>query len=202
MATTLSDIRFESEQILPQGALDDIKVIKWCTQAQADFMLRIFIPASTTLAIDTTTLSYALPANLKEIRRLRYQSDLDNNLNLPVTPVYTIYNGNFEVPYPFAKVDTLLIDYYRYMTTFTAMTDVIDLDDRFKPLYTSYIESQYFLTPEAINAMPGRTARYVPWLIASQQYTATYNMMKKQVASSYNLNIGVQKPKESGWGNK
>jgi hypothetical protein len=198
--TSLTDIRFDCELILPQDALTNEKVIKWCNEAQADFMLRIFIPKLTSLALDTTTLSYTwTPVNMREIRRLRLQSDIDKGINRPYNPVYTLYNGAFEVPAPFQKDDILLIDYYAYLTTFTAMADPIDLPDRFKPLYTSYIEAQYYITPEAVNSMPGRTARYVPWLIAYQQYSTLYEKMKKQVADFYNIAIGIEKPAESGW---
>jgi hypothetical protein len=200
MAITLSDIRFDCELVLPQGALTNEMVMKWCNMAQVEFMLRIFIPGSTTLTLDTTSLSYTLtPTTIREIRRLRLQSDIDNHVNRSYNPVYTFYNGVFEVPTPFTKADTLLIDYYAYLKTFTAITDAIDIPDRFKPLYTSYIESQYYISPEAVAAMPGRSARYVPWLLAYQQYNSMYLNMKKQVADFYNIAIGIEKPAESGW---
>jgi len=66
-------------------------------------------------------------------------------------------------------------------------------------LYTSYIEAQYYLTPEAVAAMPGRSARYVPWLIAYQQYSSMYDKLKKQVTDYYTNSIGTQKPNTSGW---
>jgi hypothetical protein len=199
MTTSLIDIRSTCEQTLEE-VLTDEKVIKWCNIAQADFMLRIFIPGSTTLTLDTTTLSYTLtPTTIRAIRRLRLQTDITNHINRPYNPVYTFYNGHFEVPAPFTAVDTLLIDYYAYLKTFTTITDTIDLDDRFKPLYTSYIESQYYLLPSTIANMPGRTARYVPWLIAYQQHTTMYESMKKQVTDFYTTSIGTQKASESGW---
>jgi hypothetical protein len=199
MTTTLSDIRFECERILPEPITNEL-VIKLCNQAQADFMLRIFIPGSTTLAINNTALSYVLtPTTIRTIRRLRLQSDLDNKINRPYNPVYTFYNGLFEVPTPFLRADTLLIDFYAYLKTFTEMSDEIDLPDRFKPLYTSYIESQYYLLPTTIASMPGRSARYVPWLIAFEQYDKLFQTMKKQVTDFYTTAIGIQKPAESGW---
>jgi hypothetical protein len=200
MATSLDDIRFDCELILPQGSLTNELVIKLCNQAQADFRLQINIPGSTTQVLNTTSLSYTLsPTTIRTIRRLRLQSDLDNHINRPYNPVYTFYNGLFEVPTPFTKVDTLLIDFYKELKTFTLMADTIDLDDRFKPLYTSYIEAQYYISPEAVAAMPGRSARYVPWLIAYQQYNTLYQTMKKQVTDFYTSSIGIQKPNESGW---
>jgi hypothetical protein len=200
MATTLNDIRYNCEEILPQGVLTNEKVIKWCNEAQADFMLRVFVPGSTTQILNTTALSYTLsPTTIREIRRLRLQSDLDNKINRPYNPVFSFYNGVFEVPTPFPKADTLLIDFYGFLKIFTKMDDVIDLPDRFKPLYTSYVESQYYISPEAVNAMPGHSARYVPWLLAFQQYDALYRSMKKQVADFYDIAMGIEKPMESGW---
>jgi hypothetical protein len=200
MTITLSDIRFDCEQILPQGSINDPLVIKLCNQAQVDFMFQVYVPGTTTLAINTTSLSYVLsPTTIEDIRRIRLQSDITNLINRPYNPSYTLYNGVFEVPTPFTTVDTLLIDYYARLKTFTAMTDTIDLEDRFKPLYTSYIEAQYYLTPEAVAAMPGRSARYVPWLIAYQQYSSMYDKLKKQVTDYYTNSIGTQKPNTSGW---
>lgn len=200
MTTTLTNIREDCELILPQGALTNEKVIKLCNMAQAEFMLQIFIPGSTTLVLDTTSLTYTLsPTTIRDIRRLRLQSDIDNSLNRSYNPVYTFYNGVFEVPIPFTAVDTLLIDYYAFLKTFTDVTDTIDLPDRFKPLYTSYIEAQYYISPEAVADMPGKSSRYVPWLIAYQQYNTTYMTMKKQVSDFYNISTGIEKPAESGW---
>jgi hypothetical protein len=200
MTVSLSDIRFDCEQVLPENVLTNEKVIKLCNEAQIDFMLQIFVPGSTTLAINTTSLSYTLsPTTIREIRRIRLQSDITNLINRPYNPVYTFYNGVFEVPAPFQQVDTLLIDYYKTLKTFTDMTDTIDLDDRFKPLYTSYIEAQYYISPEAVSAMPGHSSRYVPWLIAHQQYTTMYQSMRKQITDYYNIAIGIQKPNKSGW---
>lgn len=197
---TLSDIRFDCEQILPQGSINDPLVIKLCNQAQIDFMFQVYVPGSTTLAIDKTSLSYTLtPTTIESIRRIRLQSDITNLLNRPYNPVYTFYHGVFEVPLPFTAVDTLLIDYYARLKTFTTMSDTIDLEDRFKPLYTSYIEAQYYISPEAVAAMPGRSARYVPWLIAYQQYFGMYTKLKKQVTDYYTNSIGIQKPLSSGW---
>lgn len=178
-----------------QDQLNDKQIINWCNQANADFMLRIFIPGSTTQAIDTTSLSYTLtPVTIRSIRRLRLQSDVTNKLNRPYNPVYTFYNGLFEVPQPFLSADTLLIDYYAYLTTFTAATDEIDLEDRFKPLYTSYVEMQYYLLAS--------TRKNIGELQSQRMYEIAfgiYNMMKKQVTDFYTISIGIQKPLTSGW---
>lgn len=192
--TTLSTIRFECEETL-EDTLTDAKVISWCNNAQADFMLRVFIPGSTTQAIDTTSLTYTLsPTTIREIRRLRLQTDVTDLINRSYHPVYTFYNGVFEVPAPFGAADTLLIDYYAYLTTFTAITEEIQLNDRFKPLYTLFIESQYYDLKS--------TRKEIGELAALRMNEKKYNAylgMKKQVASFYNIEIGTQKPNESGW---
>lgn len=195
MTVTLSDIRFDCEQVLPDNALNNEKVIKWCNMATSDFMLQIFIPGSTTLAVNTTSLMYTLsPTTIREIRRIRLQTDITNLVNRPYNPVYTFYNGVFEIAAPFQAVDTLLIDYYKYLTTFTAVTDNIDIEDRFKPLYTSYIEAQWYLLPDAV--------KLVGDLQAQRKYDIAmgiYNRMRKQVTDFYTVFIGIQKPLTSGW---
>lgn len=193
MATTLSDIRFLVEAEVG-NQIDNQLVIQWCNLAQADFMLRIFIPSSTTITLDTTTLSYPLPATYRETRRFRLQSDLDNGFNRNYYPVHTIYNGNFEVPVPFSAVDDLLIDYYAYLTTFSTISDVIDLEDRFAPLYTSYVKSQFYRLPLAKQQIGDNEAK--------RAYDIEFNVylnMKKQVSDFYIKSIGIQKPAESGW---
>ena len=149
MATSLANIRFKVEQEIEDTLINEL-VINWSNIAQSEFMLRIFVPGSTTLAITTADLTYALPSDVREIRRIRRQSDLDNGINRPYNPVYTFYNGNFEVPTAFTSADTLLIDYYAFLTFFTDIEDEIDLDDRFFPLYTSYIKAMYFQMPTTI----------------------------------------------------
>ena len=194
MTTTLSDIRFAVQEEI-EAEISNEKVIQWCNIAQTEFILRIFIPGSTTQAINTTALSYTLtPTTIREIRRLRLQSDIDNDINRPYHPVYTFYNGVFEVPSPFGAADTLLIDYYAYLTTFTAVTNAIDLADRFKPLYTSYIKAMYYSLPSTRSAI-GENA-------ADLNYQREYNIhlsLKKQVTDFYITSIGIQKPAESGW---
>lgn len=194
MTISLSNIRFDCEETL-QDQINDVQVINWCNKATADFMLRVFIPGSTTQLLNTTSLTYTLtPTTIREIRRLRLQSDVTNSVNRPYNPVYTFYNGVFEVPQPFMSVDTLLIDYYAYLTTFTAVTQNIDLADRFKPLYTSYVEAQYYLSPS--------TRKNIGELQAQRMYDISigvYSMMKKQVTDFYTISIGTQKPNGSGW---
>lgn len=193
MATTLSDIRFKAETDIDDN-LSDANVVNWCNQAQMEFMLRVFVPANTTIAINTTDVKYALPENLKSIRQLRLQSVLDRGLNVPYNPVYTIYDGYLQVPYPFDNDDTLLIDYYANLKVFSSVSDEIDLEDRFQNLYISYCKAMYYLLPATRQRMGDK--------LAMDFYTMQFNdyqMMKKQVTDAYINSIGIQKPGESGW---
>lgn len=193
MTTTLSDIRFIVERDV-QDTLENESIVNWANIAQNDFMLRIFVADDTTLAIDTTTLTYSLSPDIREIRMIRRQSDIDNGINRPYYPVYRFYNGNFDVPVPFADTDTLLIDFYRYLTYFTDIDDEIDLQDRFSPLYTSFIEMRYFRLPSTIVKLGAKEAE-----LRYQDNFSIYTMTKKQVSDAYINDIGIQKPRESGW---
>lgn len=194
MPVTIADIRFTVERNV-QDTLENESVIHWCNVAQSEFMLRVKIPGNTTLAVDTSTLEYNdLPDSILEFRRFRWQSDIDNGYNRQVYPIYSWYNGKFEVPVPFPRADDLLIDYYAYLTDFTEIDDEIDLLDRFKPLYTTYIESVYYNLPS--------TREKIGELQAQRMYErayAYYNSIKKQVMDFYIVSIGTQKPSESGW---
>lgn len=193
MTTTLSDIRFATEEEI-EFQLDDKKVVQWSNLAQSDFMLRIFIPASTTITLNTTSLSYPLPSTLREIRRFRLQSDIDHGYNRNYNPVYTLYNGILEVPVAFSTVDDLLIDYYAYLKTFDDVSNTVDLDDRFAPLYTSFIKAQYYRLPS--------TKQRIGDVESQRSYEIEYGVYistKKQVSDFYIKAIGIQKPRESGW---
>lgn len=194
MTTTLSQIRFIVERDI-EDTLDDQSIINWSNMAQSDFSLRLFVPGSTTQVINTTSLTYTLsPTTIREIRRLRLQSDIDRKINRDYNPVYTFYNGVFEVPSPFTAADTLLIDYYRSLTFFTDIDDVIDLQDRFFPLYTSYIEMRYYRLPSTMKKIGPDESN-----LRHQDSFGVYSSTKKQVADAYNIDIGIQKPSESGW---
>jgi hypothetical protein len=193
MTVTLSQIRFTAEEEL-EDHLSNENVINWCNLAQTEFLLRIIVPGNTTIDINTTDVSYTLNTNIREIRRLRLQSDLDNNINRPYNPVYTFYNGVFEVPSPFTSEDTLLIDYYAYLSSFDDISDTIDIADRFKPLYTSYVEMMYYRLPSTRSKIGEAMAQ----LMYEQQF-GIHQSIKKQVADYYIIDKGVEKPRESGW---
>lgn len=192
---TLADVRFIAERDI-EDHLDNDSVIAWANAAQNEFMLRIFIPDSLTLPVNTTDLSYDLTVeNIREFRRIRRQSDLDNGVNRPYYPVYTFYNGIFEVPVAFQTTDTLLIDFYRFMTYFTDIEDTIDLDERFLPLYTTYIKSQYYQLSSTAERIGVERAS-----IKHQEALNAHNIAKKQVADYYIIATKPERVKESGWG--
>lgn len=194
MTVTLADIKTIVEENI-EDQLKDANIVNWSNMAQNDFQSRVFVPGSTTQAITTTALSYTLsPTTIREIRRLRLQSDIDNKFNRTYNPVYTFYNGVLEVPAPFPSADTLVIDYYKSLTYFTDIEDEIDLADQFSPLYTSYIEMMYFRLPSSFTRI-GQTMAELRYNESKETYAVT----KKMVTDTYTFQIGIQKPKESGW---
>ena len=191
---TLEDIRFKVERDI-QDQLDNESVIDWSNVAQNEFLLRITLPGSLTLAIDTTSISYDLSAYaIREFRRFRLQSDIDNGFNRNFNPVYTFYNGTFEVPSAFPADDDLLIDYYGNLRFFTAIDDEIDLDDRFYPLYTTFIKMMYYQLPSVVEKLGVERAE-----MRYQSNMNMHNVAKKQVADFYLISNGIEKPRESGW---
>jgi len=140
MTTSLSDIRFMIERNV-KTTLEDADVVNWCNYVNTDVGMGINIPAdpAESIVLTTTDLEYALPVNLKIINRLRLQSVIDQGLDAELRVNYRIYNGNIILPRVcWMAPDTLVIDYYKHMTYFTEIEDVIDIDDRFTPLYTFY----------------------------------------------------------------
>jgi hypothetical protein len=194
MAKTLQDIKSIVERDI-QDYLDVTSVVDWSNAAQNEFMLRIFIPGTATLAIDTSTVIYTgLPVDIREFRRFRLQSDLDQSINRPYYPVYEYYNGNFEVPAPFNSNDTLLIDYYSYLKLFEDVSDTIDLEDRYYPLYANYLKKMYYTLPSTVTKLSLEFA-----MMKSGEAQAAYDIAHKQVMDAYVKVIGTQKPRESGW---
>lgn len=190
--TTLSDIRYICERNV-EGTLDNDQVVNWCNLANSEFNLRLFIPGSTTLDVTTSDLTYTLSTSIRQIRRIRSQTDLNNGINREIYPVYTFYNGKFEVPTAFSTADTLLIDYYAYLTVFTDIANNIDLADRYKEFYTSYVEMKYHMLP-SVHEKLGSLAD-----IKYQSASTLHAIIRKQVADFYVIDNGIEKPQESGW---
>jgi hypothetical protein len=164
MTTTLSAIRFLIEQQSEPTTNED--VIIWCNEVNMDVGMNIDIPATPqTIVLDVNTLNYPLSANLKIINRLRLQSDITAGIDLSLNIKYRIYNGEIIIPNVFwVAPDSLVVDYYKHMSYFTAITEAIDIADRFTPLYTFYGLSK-----------------------SKPEFEPKYQMMKDQVVSYYSL---------------
>jgi len=183
MPKKISDIRSIVERDI-NDVLDNDSVLIWCNDANMDFGTVLNVPGTTAqIALDTTSTSYALPSDLKEINRLWLQSEYDNGLNRGITVPYRIYAGNIEFPIPFPFTDTLNIDYYKFLTTFDDIDDLIDFPDRYMTIYTSYCATRYFSLPSTQDRLGELPAR--------RNYERTlnaYTIAKRQVIQNYSFN--------------
>lgn len=180
MATTLEKIRFIAER---DGlTLDNEWVINKCNEAQADFGVNINIPDTDTIAITTTAILYPLPADLKIINRLWLTSDRDNDVDREFKWPYRIYSGNIIFHQPYLTAETLNVDYYRNMTVYAAITENVDLADRFVPLYTSYIKMEWYDLPQVKQLIGDAQARQ-EW----EKHNGRYLNMQRQVIATYSL---------------
>lgn len=193
MAVTLYDIRFLVEHNV-QERLDDPWIINQSNAAQIELLQRVFIPGTYNLPVNQTDLSYTLPPEIYEIRSIRSLENYNNGFNVPIYPVYTYYNGLFQVPVSYFKDDTFIIDYYKRMKTFNTIDDAIDIEDHFKTLYSAYIEAMYYNL--------ATTRANIGEVSALNNYNLNmnyYQTMKKQVTDFYINAVGTEKPAESGW---
>lgn len=169
MATTLSSIRFLIEREAKEN-VENEDIINWCNQVNIDVGTGINIPSATPQSITllTTTIEYSLNADLKVINRLRLQSDIDDDIDRDLNIKYRIYNQKIILPNStfWVAPDTLVVDYYKHMTYFAAVTESIDIADRFTPLYTFY----------GLKKIKG-----------TEEYERMYQNMKNQVISYYSL---------------
>lgn len=184
MTTSISDIKFLLQRELQDSTIDNETVIIWCNNANSDFGLNLNIPTTSTIAVITTDLSYALPADLKIINRLSFQSDIDEGLDREFKGSYRIYNGTIIFPTYFTEADTLNVDYYKQMTYFTAITDAIDINDRYNTIYTAYCKMQYYDLPSTIERLGAQVATR-----KHQDAQGAYQNMKNAVTQLYALNI-------------
>jgi len=169
MAKTITDIRFLIEAGIKPDSLEDDVVLNWCNEVNMDVGVNINIPAEPQIiTLNTSTLAYDLNEDVKIINRLRLQSDIDAGDDISININYRIYNGQIIIPNVFwVAPDDLVVDYYKHMTYFDAMTDTIDIPDRFTPLYTFYGIKQFKSD--------------------KPEYEARYQAMKDQVVSYYLL---------------
>lgn len=189
MATTLSDIRGIIER--QTGQIENDWLINVCNDAQSDLLLLIEIPSSATISITTTGLVYAEPANIKRINRMWLQLERDAGLDRDIPFPYRRYNGNIIFQNLFTRADTLTVEFYRHLTLFDSVDDVIDVDDRYKTLYTSYGQAQYYDMLTVIDRIGER--------LAEKQYNKHYGRylnIKDQIAAQYTLQTQPSEIKE------
>lgn len=179
MVTTLAQIRFIIERSVGRS-LENEWVINACNDAQAEFSLDINIPDTTTISLTTEVLEYPLPVGLKVINRLWLQSDFDAGIDKEFKWKYRIYNGNLIFHQSWVQTDTLNVDFYKHMTYFTDITNEIDLDDRFSPLYTAYGQREYYDLPD-VKSQLGESAAQKNW----EKHNARYMAIRQQVTSYY-----------------
>lgn len=180
MSKTLADLRFIIER--SAGAVDNDWMINVANDAQAEFALNINVPATSTIALTTTDLEYALPVTLKIINRLWLQSDYDNGIDKAFKWPYRIYNGQIIFKQPWVEADTLNVDFYKHLKYFTAIGDTIDIDDRFASLYTSYGQREWYDLPTVKTSMGDSQARK-EW----EKHNARYLNIQQQVMSYYSI---------------
>lgn len=177
----LLDLRFIVEQDI-KDTLDNMWVINKCNDAQSEFGLNINIPDTAQIEITPEELEYPLPEGLKTITRLWLQSDFDHNIDKPFVLPYRVYNGNIIFRRPWVTTDILNIDYYRHMTFYTDINQELDLEDRFSPLYASYIQREYYDSPD-IKARLGETQARREW----EKHNGRYIVIQRQVISYYSI---------------
>jgi hypothetical protein len=182
MTTTISDIRFNVERETGEQFEDEL-ILSWCNNAQSDFGAGLNVPATETIAANTTKLTYPLPADLKVITRLWSQTDYDNGIDAPLSDSYRIFNGNIIFPSYFRDAFTLNVDYYKSLKYFTAATDAIDIDDRFISIYTYYCKAMYYMERKTIQGSSIRDIRMA--MLAAQSILTMYNTIKASVISQY-----------------
>jgi hypothetical protein len=182
MTVLLSDIRDTVSQEL--GVIfENETIILWCNNAQSDFGASINVPATSPLSVTPTQLTYALPTDLKVITRLWSQTDYTNGIDSPLQANYRIFNGNIIFQSYFRQADTINIDYYKLLKYFTAITDSIEIDDRYITIYTYYCQSMYYAKQKSIQGSSIRDIRIA--MLSAQSIMGMYNSVKAQVIQQY-----------------
>lgn len=179
MATTLEQIRFDIERAVKSSVEDD-EVINWSNDAQTELMMIVDLPSTLAVAVNTTDLVYAAAIEVKRINRLWLTSERNAGVDRDISKAYRLYNGSIIFESRFGQADTLNIDYYRHLKYFTAITDEIDVEDRFKSLYTSYGIAQYYDNPQTIDKIGTQQA--------NRQYDKHYGRhitIRDQIAAQY-----------------
>jgi hypothetical protein len=180
VATTLSKIRFMIER--NAGPVEDELVVNWCNDAQSELIMLIEIPTSSTIDVNTKDLAYTEPTNIKRINRLWLQSERDSGIDRDISKGYRRYGGNIIFERLFGQADTLNVEYYKHFTYFTLITQSIDLEDRYTPLYTSYGQAQYYDMPSVIERLGDQSA-----MRQYDKHYARYLNIKDQISAQYTL---------------
>lgn len=191
MATTLEQIRFDIERNV-RSTVENEEVINWCNDAQTELMMTVDLPDTFAVEVNTSDLTYPVVIDAKRINRVWLQSERNAGVDRDIPKPYRIYNGLIIFESRFDKADTLNIDYYRHLKYFTDITDEIDVEDRFKSLYTSYGNAQYYDSPQTIERIGENQA--------SRQYEKHYNryqIIRDQIAAQYILQVQPSTIKEA-----
>lgn len=191
MAITLSEIRFDIERSV-KDSIENEDVVNWCNDAQTELLMVIDLPDSLTIPINTYDLAYTVSMDAKRINRIWLQSERDAGMDRDIAKPYRIYNGEIIFETRFDRDDTLQIDFYRHLTYFEDITDVIDVEDRYKTLYTSYGIAQYYDNPQVIDRLGDNRA--------NRQYEKHYGRhltIREQIASQYVMQAQPSTIKES-----
>lgn len=180
--TTLQDIRFKVETNV-QDTISNEQVIEWCNDAQSELLNVIDVPASTTIDVTTSDLTYPLGVtDIKRINRLWLSSEREVGVDRDINVPYRIYNGNIIFAYLFGRADTLNIEYYRHLTYFTDIADEIDIEDRYATLYSSYGIAQYYDTHTTVQRVGEAQAKR-----QYDKHYARHMIIKDQIAAQFTL---------------
>lgn len=189
--TTLEDIRFVIERAV-KGNVENEEVINWCNDAQTEIIMIVDLADTLVIPVNTEDLAYPADIEVKRINRMWLQSERDAGVDRDIAMGYRIYNGQIIFETRFQRQDTLNIDYYRHLKYFTDITDAIDIEDRFKTLYTSYGTAQYYDNPQTIERFGVQQA--------NRQYDKHYGRhlaIRDQIAAQYVMQAQPSTIKES-----
>jgi len=176
---TLEDVRDIVQR--ETGLTEHESIISWSNDLHMDVGSVLNVPGETyQIELNTTDLDYPLPADLKEINRIWSQRDYDSGVQKNVDFQHRIYNGRLQLPLAWPTLDTLNIDYYKFLRYFESQTDPIEFPDRYITLYTSYCKMRYYELPSTMQAIGDVPARQ-----NFERAAGMYQAMRNQVIQNY-----------------
>lgn len=179
MPKTLEDVRNIVQR--ETGLTEWESIVNWCNDLHMDVGAVLNVPAPTyQIVLNTTDLDYPLPDDLKEINRFWSQRDYDSGVQKDIEFQYRIYNGRLQLPLAWPVIDTLNMDYYKFLRFFESQTDPIDFPDRYLTLYTAYCKMRYYELPSTIQLIGDVAARQ-----NYEREAAMYQNMRNQVIQNY-----------------